>query len=131
MPCGACSITSKHQVLADNPQSLSRETLEELVRTRALRLSAGLHGLATGLVAGLALFVATNWLVLKGGAVVGPHLALLGQFFVGYRVSFVGSFIGFAYAFASGYVLGYGVARMYNAIASRREARRLRRSLTG
>jgi hypothetical protein len=113
--------------LAEGPQSPHREALEELVRTRALHLSAGIHGLTTGLVAGLALFIATNWLVLKGGTVVGPHLALLGQFFIGYRVSFVGSLIGFAYAFVGGYVLGYGVARMYNVIAARREPRRLKR----
>lgn len=112
--------------MPDNPQSLQREGLEELVRTRALHLSAAVNGLATGLIAGLALFIATNWLVVKGGAVVGPHLALLGQFFIGYRVSFVGSLIGFAYAFAGGYILGYGVARMYNAVAARRESHRLR-----
>jgi hypothetical protein len=68
--------------------------LEEVVLTRLLRLNAAVHGLVTGLVAGLGLFIATNWLVLKGGEVVGPHLALLGQFFVGYRVTFVGSLIG-------------------------------------
>jgi hypothetical protein len=113
--------------LADNPRSLQKEGLAELVRTRALRLSAGITGLATGLVAGLALFLATNWLVLKGGTVVGPHLALLGQFFIGYRVTFIGSLVGFAYAFAGGYILGYGVARVYNTIAAHRESRRLRR----
>ena len=70
--------------------------------TRLLRVSAAAHGMATGLIAGLALFLATNWLVLKGGPVVGPHLALLAQFFIGYRVTFVGSLIGFGYAFILG-----------------------------
>lgn len=56
----------------------------------------------------------TNWLVIKGGPVVGPHLTLLGQFFLGYRVTFVGSLIGFAYAFVVGFVGGFAVAWIYN-----------------
>jgi len=55
------------------------------------------------LVAGLGVFVATNWLLVKGGRPVGPHLALLSQFFLGYRVTFAGSLIGFAWAFGCGF----------------------------
>ena len=101
-----------------------KKNLEEIVRARAVRLSATMQGLVTGLVAGLGLFVATNWLVLKGGPMVGPHLALLGQFFIGYTVTFVGSLIGFAYAFVTGYVLGYAVARIYNWVLDRRDGPR-------
>lgn len=101
-----------------------KKALQEVVLARALRLNALVQGIVTGLVAGLGVFIATNWLVLKGGAVVGPHLALLGQFFVGYRVTFLGSLIGFAYAFALGYGVGYLVARIYNLIVSRRQAKR-------
>jgi hypothetical protein len=67
------------------------------------------------------LFLATNWLVVKGGDVVGPHLALLGQYFLGYRVTFVGSLVGFAYAFVVGFVAGYGVSRIYNWVVDRRQ----------
>jgi len=101
--------------------------LEELVLTRLLRLNATVQGVVTGTVAGLGIFIATNWLVLKGGDIVGPHLSLLGQFFIGYRVSFVGSLIGFAYGFGGGFLLGYGVARMYNWIAGFKESKRLGR----
>jgi hypothetical protein len=87
---------------------------------RILRLEALVQGLAWGLVAGLGLFLATNWLVLKGGRVVGPHLRLLRQFFIGYEVTFVGSLIGFAYAFACGFVAGYLVSLVYNRVARRR-----------
>jgi hypothetical protein len=104
--------------------------LHEVVLTRALHLNATVQGLVTGLVAGLGVFIATNWLVLKGGAVVGPHLGLLGQFFPGYRVTFLGSLIGFAYAFALGYAVGYLVARIYNFVVSRKETRRLGASAT-
>ena len=68
-------------------------------RVRLMRLNALFTGLAAGILLGTGLFVATNWLVVKGGPVVGPHLRLLGEFFIGYDVSFVGSLIGFAYAF--------------------------------
>jgi len=90
------------------------KALEEVVLTRILRLNAMVQGLVSGIVAGLAVFIATNWLVLKGGYVVGPHLSLLSQFFIGYRVTFLGSLIGFAYAFVVGFVLGFFVARIYN-----------------
>jgi len=102
-----------------------KRALEQMVLTRALRLNATVQGIVTGLVAGLGVFVATNWLVLKGGPVVGPHLALLGQFLIGYRVSFVGSLIGFAYGFVGGYLVGYVVGRVYNWAADRRERKRL------
>jgi hypothetical protein len=97
--------------------------VEEIVMTRWLRVSAVVHGIVTGLVGGLGIFIATNWLVLKGGPVVGPHLGLLGQFFIGYRVTFVGSLIGFGYGFALGFVVGYVVAWVYNQVLDRRRAR--------
>ncbi len=102
----------------------SQKTLEEIVLTRLLRLNAKVHGVVTGIVAGLGIFIATNLLVLKGGRVVGPHLSLLGQFFIGYRVTFIGSLIGFAYAFVFGYIGGYVVARMYNWLVDMKERKR-------
>ena len=102
-----------------------KRALEQMVLTRALRLNATVQGIVTGLVTGLGVFVATNWLVLKGGAVVGPHLALLGQFLIGYRVSFVGSLIGFVYGLVGGYLVGYVVGRVYNWAVDRREHKRL------
>jgi hypothetical protein len=100
------------------------KALENVVLTRVMRLNANVNGLVTGLMLALGIFVATNWLVLKGGDVVGPHLGLLGQFFIGYEVSFWGSLIGFAYGFAAGFSLGYLVARLYNWVADVRENKR-------
>ena len=102
-----------------------KQALERMVLTRALRLNATVQGIVTGMVAGLGVFVATNWLVLKGGPVVGPHLALLGQFFIGYHVTFLGSLIGFVYGFVGGYIVGYAVGRVYNWAVDRREHKRL------
>jgi hypothetical protein len=88
---------------------------EQLARA-VLRLNGTVLGLASGMAAGLTLFVATNWLVLKGGEPVGPHLSLLNQFFIGYSVTFAGSFVGMVYGFALGFALGWLVARVYNGV---------------
>jgi hypothetical protein len=104
----------------------SPRTVEQLILTRALHLNAVVQGIVTGLVLGLGIFVATNWLVLKGGERIGPHLALLGQYFIGYRVTFVGSLIGLVYGGILGYLIGYTVARIYNAVADMRDRRRAR-----
>jgi hypothetical protein len=94
--------------------------LEDVVLTRVLRLNATIQGVVGGLMMGLIIFVATNWLVLKGGPVVGPHLGLLAQFFPGYRVTFLGSLVGLAYGFVTGFIGGYFLAVVYNLLAGRR-----------
>ena len=99
------------------------DSLEKIVLTRMVRLNASIQGIVTGLIVGFAVFLATNWLILKGGDVVGPHLSLLGQFFIGYRVSFVGSLIGFAYGFVLGFLVGYTVAWIYNWLRDLRQPR--------
>ncbi|MBW2193903.1 MAG: hypothetical protein JRF27_08975 [Deltaproteobacteria bacterium] len=73
-------------------------------------------GLVLGLLFGLIIFCATNWLVIKGGDHVGSHLILLSQYFIGYRVTFLGSFIGFAYGFALGTLCGALLGWIYTTI---------------
>ena len=108
----------------------AEEDLEQILLSRLLRLNAAVQGLVAGTIAGLAIFLATNWLLIKGPQigpggepVVGPHLALLSQYFLGYRVSFLGSLIGMVYGFALGFAGGYFVAWLYNRIVDLREAR--------
>lgn len=93
------------------------EQEKELLKGTLL-LNANAFGLVLGLLAGLMIFLATNWLVIKGGPHVGPHLILLNQYFIGYRVSFLGSFIGFAYGFAIGTLSGAFIGWIYNKIAA-------------
>lgn len=85
-------------------------------RIHVLRLDAVAQGISAGVLLGLGLFVATNWLVLKGGDVVGPNLALLAQFCPGYRVTFVGSLIGFGYGLLYGGLAGFTVSTLYNRV---------------
>jgi hypothetical protein len=101
-----------------NRDEAQKREAEKLLGS-VLWLNAKTLGLVLGLLSGLALFIATNWLVIKGGEPVGPHLSLLSQYFVGYRVSFLGSFIGFAYAFAVGAVSGALIGWVYNKIVDR------------
>lgn len=84
-----------------------------------LSLNARAWGIAFGLVLGGGLFLATLFLVIKGGPTPGQHLQLLGAFFPGFRVSVLGSFVGFVYAFVVGYALGRIVGEVYNRLALR------------
>ncbi len=113
------------------PMAQSEAWPEDVALTRLLRLNAVFTGLATGALCGLAIFLATNWLVLKGGPVVGPHLALLGQFFIGYRVTFAGSLVGLVYGFCCGFAAGFAVAWIHNHVVTYREARRMVRGRAG
>ncbi|MFO8165223.1 MAG: hypothetical protein R6T98_11935 [Desulfatiglandales bacterium] len=90
---------------------------EKVLFQGVLWLNAKLIGLALGITCGLAIFIATNWLVIKGGDPIGPNLQLLSQYFIGYRVSFFGSIIGFFYGFAVGTMSGALIAWIYNKIA--------------
>ena len=91
---------------------------EKRLLSGILWLNVKVLGLALGLLFGLGLFIATNWLVIKGGQPVGPNLQLLSQYFIGYRVSFLGSLIGFAYGFALGTLSGALIGWIYNKIVA-------------
>lgn len=99
------------------------ETEDDKLFSAIFRMNSNVFGLVAGLLFGSAIFVVTNWLLIKGGHVnaqgeyvVGPHLQLLSQFFIGYRVSFFGSLIGFVYGFAVGTIAGSAVGWIYNKI---------------
>lgn len=99
------------------PKQEGRSTDEIIVRSLA-KLDGKALGVAIGLLFGLTIFLATNFLIYKGGDEVGPNLALLSQFFVGYEVSFVGSLIGFVYGLISGFAIGWLIATTRNLILS-------------
>lgn len=99
------------------------DAIESFVLIELMRLNGVVLGLVLGLMFGFGIFIATIALVIKGGEVVGPHLALLGQFFIGYQVTVAGSFIGFLYGLFFGFVVGYVIAGLYNWMANFREKR--------
>ncbi len=96
-------------------------TQDEKLFSGVLLLNAKVLGLTLGLILGLGIFVATNWLVIKGGERVGPHLILLSQYFIGYKVTFAGSLIGAVYGFALGTICGSLMGWIYNKIMAFRQ----------
>ena len=79
------------------------------------KLDRNAFGVAVGVVTGAVIFLATLVLVIRGGQVVGPHLALLAQYFPGYAVTWVGSLIGLAYGCVVGFAAGWTFALVRNA----------------
>ena len=93
---------------------VTREELG-LIETAVARLRAGV--LAIG---GAGLFVATAWLLIKGGENVGATLGLLGNYLPGYAVTWPGAAVGLLYGAAIGAAMGWTLARVYNRLARRR-----------
>ncbi len=94
-----------------------------LVDAAVARLRASVMATVFGLMSGSGLFVATIWLVIRGGKNVGATLGLLRAYFPGYSVTWPGAFVGFLYAALLGAVVGWSVAYIYNRIVARRVKR--------
>lgn len=91
---------------------------ERVIIEAFAKLDRAALGFAVGTLCGLGIFAATIYLIIKGGEVVGPNLALLGQFFVGYKVTVAGAFIGLVYGFIAGFVLGWLIGFLRNLLVS-------------
>jgi hypothetical protein len=87
------------------------------------RLRASIMSVVFGFAGGVGLWLATIWLVIRGGDVVGPHLALLSNYFPGYTVTWVGAFVGLFYGALAGGLVGWVLAWLYNKLADLRSAR--------
>ena len=95
---------------------ISGEPKDQQLETAVLRLNNTVHGLVFGLAGGSVIFLATVFLLIKGGDDVGAHLWLLMNFFPGYGVTYTGSVVGFAYGFVLGFVAGWLTAWIYNRV---------------
>jgi hypothetical protein len=113
-PYGSDFYKTGDRNMKKKEEMANRET--DKIASAVLRLNVKILGVTLALLLGLAVFIATNWLIIKGGEPVGPHLQLLSQYFIGYRVTFWGSLIGFAYGFALGGVFGVLLGWIYNGI---------------
>jgi protoporphyrinogen oxidase len=102
-------------VTAEGDRQVPRRlTPEELIEAAFAKLDPVALGAAVGAVAGLSLFVATVTLLLKGGEVVGPTLALLDNVLFGFSVTWAGALIGLVEATLGGFTLGYLFASLRN-----------------
>ena len=97
-----------------------REEQWAIIKPAIARLRASVMAVVFGLIGGAALWLATVWLVVKGGLNVGAHLSLLNNYFPGYSVTWPGAFIGFFYGALTGGGAGYCISWIYNKIALRR-----------
>ncbi|NNE35165.1 MAG: hypothetical protein HKN13_08020 [Rhodothermales bacterium] len=86
------------------------------VTTRVARIHAKILALVMAVLCGGALFVMTVWLVIKGGPDAGAHLQLLGQYFIGYSVTWIGSVVGLFYGALVGGLIGWTIGLIYNRI---------------
>ena len=72
---------------------------------------------ATGVVVGLSLFLATAILLLtppQTGEIIGPNLSAISIFLPGYSVSWAGSVLGLLYGIFVGGLVGLFVALLWN-----------------
>jgi protoporphyrinogen oxidase len=90
--------------------ALDRTVLLTLARMDKLAFAT-----AIGTVCGLSVFLATVWLLIRG-PLPGLNLWLLGQYFLGYTLSFHGALIGFGYSFFWGFVFGWLFAYLRNLV---------------
>lgn len=97
------------QVVTGRASALDEAIIKAFARMDKLAFAVSL-----GTVSGLAVFLATLILILKGGHVVGPTLNLLGQYFAGYSVTLKGALIGFGYSFFWGFIFGWLFAYLRN-----------------
>ena len=89
---------------------------------RIAKIQAKILAFVMAVICGLGVFIMTAWLLVKGGPNVGVHLQLLGQYFIGYSVSWIGSFVGLFYGALVGAIMGWAIALIYNLIVGvRRE----------
>lgn len=80
---------------------------DEVIEAAFARLDPVALGAASAVVFGVAVFLATAALLLKGGPVIGPTLSLLSNFFIGFEVTWVGALIGLIEAGIAGFALGF------------------------
>jgi hypothetical protein len=93
---------------------------EELILRSIARLRAGVLAIVCGGLGAVALFVATAWLLIRGGETVGPHLGLLGNYLPGYSVTWTGAAVGLLWGLLIGGLIGWATAWIYNLVAGRR-----------
>lgn len=97
-----------------NSSDQSPDPMDRLIIDSLAKIDGVALGISLGTLFGLIIFAATNILIFKGGDIVGPNLALLGQYFIGYDVTFPGSLVGLVYGLICGFVIGWLIAGLRN-----------------
>ncbi len=85
-----------------------------------MKLNPRALALTAAILWGLCVLLATWWVLIFGTG--GQTLKLLGNFYLGYSVSFVGSLIGLVWAFVDGLICGFIFAWLYNLLVKEKAA---------
>lgn len=104
--------------MTNKKERTTREIYDREVRRAVTRMKAGILGLVFGLIFGFGLFAMTAILLIENGPNTGYHLSLLGNYFIGYTVTWKGAFIGFLWAFTVGVIIGWSIGIIYNRIVA-------------
>jgi hypothetical protein len=99
------------------PAAARGRTLEEVLAAAFARYDARALGAAVGIVLGAGLFLATAIAILRGPAGTNV-LALIGQYLLGYEVSWAGAGIGLIGAGLGGFLFGWLLAHAINGLIS-------------
>jgi protoporphyrinogen oxidase len=110
----AARIETTSAAATGDRQVPRRLTPEELIEAAFAKLDPVALGVALGTVGGLSLFIATVALLVKGGPVVGPTLALLNNVLLGFSVTWRGALIGLVETSLGGFAIGYLFASLRN-----------------
>ncbi len=100
--------------LLENKVHADISPTKELIVQSIAKVNQAALGIALGSQAGLGIFLLTNFVIVKGDALLSSNLALLNQYFWGYKITFAGSLIGLIYGFISGFILGWLIAFIRN-----------------
>lgn len=82
-----------------------------------MKLNIKAFAFTCALIWGLGLFLITWWIMIFEGA--SGDKTLIGQVYIGYTISPIGSIIGLLWATADGFILGAIFAWLYNRIYSK------------
>jgi hypothetical protein len=82
-----------------------------------MKLSVGAFALAFGIFWGVAVFLATWWMMYVHGS--HGYATPLAYFYLGYKITPVGSLIGLVWGFLDGLVCGAIFAWLYNLFAGK------------
>lgn len=88
---------------------------DEMSRAVA-KIQTGVLTIVCAIIGGAGLFLMTAWLLIKDGPNVGRHLRLLGNYFIGYSVTWTGSLVGLLYGAVIGGIIGWTIGKIYNGV---------------
>jgi len=90
------------------------ESADRVIAAAFAKIDPLAMGIALSVVSGLGVFMATAILLLRGGPAVGPTLSLIGNYLLGFEVTWTGAVIGLLEGGMWGFALGAIAAGLRN-----------------